>query len=280
MAKNFSSLIVIPLENGVFIKISDSPYPRNLEISDLQKGLVLSVNGSDLIEEGAGLGSPVIKYRDKTYFSKTAKVKVEKESDKINKVTKEFLMDSISLKQFQGNRWINDSIYHPVHRLFTLFYLKLKPLRPAFNLMISARKKMGIETKFVRTKPRGVVEVIYEIRKSMIEINVDISRLNKENLEEVVILNEQGASQFPLYSDSDGLYLLKEKIGAWDIVEADSAKLISEQGLCYSQEKLDGAYLIRGWEKIENRHSWSGLNYIMKPTRNNFRYKIIISKNI
>jgi hypothetical protein len=280
MTKNYPSPIVLHLENGVSLKISDLPYPRNLEISELQKGLVLSINGMDLIEEGAGLGSPVIKYKDKTYFSKTAKLKVARKSEKTYMITKKFLMDSISLKQFQGNRWIKDSIYHPVHRIFSLFYLKFKPLRPAFNLLISARKKIGIETKFVRTKPRGVVDITYQINRNIIDINVDISRLYKENLEEVVILNEQGANQFPLYSDSDGVSLSKEKIGAWDIVEADSAKLINENGISYSQQKLDRASLIRGWEKIENRHSWSGLNYIIKPGLNNFRYKIIISKNV
>jgi hypothetical protein len=60
MTKNYPSPIVLHLENGVSLKISDLPYPRNLEISELQKGLVLSINGMDLIEEGAGLGSPVM----------------------------------------------------------------------------------------------------------------------------------------------------------------------------------------------------------------------------
>lgn len=278
MTGNYSLPIVFHLKNGVSLKISDVPFPRNLEISELQKGLVLSFNGIDLIEEGAGFGSPVIKYRDKTYFSKTAKVKVEEKPEKTYKVTKNFLMDSISLKHFQGKRWINDAIYHPIHRIFSLFYLKLKPFRPFFNLMISKRKKIGIETRFVRTKPRGVVDFTYKIRKGTIDITVDISKLCKENLEEVVILNEQGASQFPLYCDSDGLNLSKEEIGAWDIVKADSAKLMNADGISYSQENLGGACLIRGWEKIKDRHSWSGLNYIIKPCNNKFRYKIMISK--
>ena len=278
MSENEPSPLEFPLSDGISLKISDEPFPRNLEISELQKGLILAINGINVIEEGAGFGSPVIKYRDKTYFSQTAKVEVQDKSKNKHKVTKKYLMDTISLKEFRDKGWINDGIYHPIHRVFSICYLKMKPLRSLFDSMISARKKLGIETRYVKTAPRGVVEVTYRIQKDTIKITIDISGLIKENLEEVVILNEQGADQFPYYSDSDGLNLSKEEIGAWDLVKAGTATLTSLDGVSYSQDNIQAASLIRGWEKIEARHSWSGLNYIIKPDKDRFTYNIVFSR--
>jgi hypothetical protein len=78
-----------------------------MEIAALQKGLVLMVDGSELIEEGAGFGVPIVKYSDMTFFSRTATVYVEEQDENAVVIIKVFLLDSVSVLSI---KWVTLSI--------------------------------------------------------------------------------------------------------------------------------------------------------------------------
>ena len=115
----------------------------------MQKGLVLLVDGSEVIEEGAGFGVPVLKYSDKTFFSKTATVCVKEKDDKSALIVKVFSLDSVSKKQVQGT-FINDSFYSVIHKIFEKAYLTQGKMRPIFDWIMRLRKTMGVETFFAQ----------------------------------------------------------------------------------------------------------------------------------
>jgi hypothetical protein len=69
--------------------------PTCLETGSLQKGLVLMLDGRELIEEGIGFGVPIVKYTDKTFFSRTADISIQ-ENDSDWTLTKVFSLDTVS----------------------------------------------------------------------------------------------------------------------------------------------------------------------------------------
>jgi len=60
----------------VSLRLYASTEPRNLKIADLQKALILVVNGTEAVGEGTGFGLPVLVYSDETYFSGSSKLYV------------------------------------------------------------------------------------------------------------------------------------------------------------------------------------------------------------
>jgi hypothetical protein len=92
-------------------------------------------------------------------------------------------------------------------------------------------------------------------------------------------LNEQGASFFRKYNDTEGLRLFDEKIGAWQMVSAEEASFsYSRENLTFSLRKMNSSKLFRGWEKTKGRFAWAGLGYSLDPRLSNFDY--IIKLNI
>jgi hypothetical protein len=269
--KNTSNdkIIEFKVSNNLSLRLYEDSRPYNYEIGKIQKGLVLLNKGKEIIGEGAGFGVPVAKYRDKTFFPGSAKIYTTDEKNFV----KIFKLNTVSLKHFK-TVLLPDSIYHKLHRVFTELYLNYKNFRQIFDLIMKLRRFIGVTTQFTKTQSRGIVKTEYEIQKNG-TINVVMSfYCNTENLEELIILNEQGADWFYTYKDSDGLILKGREIGAWDIINADSAKLECKSLMTYfSTNKAMNSKFIRGWEKIDGSLSWAGLNFIT-PYTPRFEYTI------
>lgn len=262
----------IDLNSRLSVRLYQDCRPNCLETAQLQKGFVLMLDGKELIEEGVGLGVPVVKYADKTYFSSSAEVSALGSGQRMKKV---YHIDTISRKKLANGRYIDDGVYTFVRKKFAKFYLSRKNLSPFFNKLMELRGVTGIQTEFVKVKPRGAVTVYYECQPAGVKVKVDFSDLTLSKCEELLVLNEQGSSVFQKYADTSGLTLVGAKIGAWDEVAAEKASLLSPSGhVSFSLQNTKDAALFRGWEKTKNRFSWAGLSYALRPINGTFQYAV------
>jgi hypothetical protein len=260
--------VTLQLTDRLSVRLYRDCRPSCLETGALQKGLVLLLDGEELIEEGVGFGVPIVKYEDKTFFSSTADVSIQKTGSAFL-ITKIFTLDTVSLKKF-GRA--------PLRKTFQSLYLKHKKLNPLFNKAMELRDLANIKTEFVTVKPRGTVTINYDCQPSAINIQADFSKVALKKCREVLVLNEQGSSVFQRYVDSDGLNLLGQKIGAWETVTANQGTLQNAKGVVsFSLHNVRGAALLRGWERTRKRFSWAGLSYSMRPNNNTFEYSIVLN---
>lgn len=240
----------------------------------MQKGLVLLLNGREVVEEGVGFGLPVVKYADKTFFSGKAEIAMQK-TGRGCRLTKTFVLDMVSVKKLGSRVPIHDRLYTPLRRTFQLLYLKHKRLNPLFNKVMETRNLFGVKTEFKTVKPRGAVTVTYNCQPRRITVHADLSRVTLTGCREILMLNEQGANIFQTYTDDTGKLLRGDRIGAWDRVEAAKATLLN--GKCtfgFSVAQVGGALLYRGWENTCRRFSWAGLSYSLNPGKTAFSYSI------
>jgi hypothetical protein len=266
--------LTLQIGNNVSIRVYWDSRPNYLEIAPLQKGLVLIVDDEELIEEGAGFGVPVVKYMNRTYFSSSAESWVEQKGMHYA-IVKSFALDAIARKRLGNASYINDDIYRFFHRLFEKAYLRHKKLSFIFNKIMEFRRTMGVQTEFVKVKTKGKITIKYTFELGAIRIHVDLSDLDRTDCREILILNEQGSTFFRKYSDTTGLKLFDEKIGAWEMVCAEETSLSNiRETIEFTLLKQKESSLFRGWEKTGGRFAWTGLSYSLKPNHSEFEYII------
>jgi len=271
---NTENPVTVQIADRLFARLYEDTYPHCMETATLQKGLILVLDREKLIEEGLGFGAPVAKYKDKTYFSSSAEISIKK-TPPCYRLSKKYLLDTVSRKKFWRATYINDSLYSSLRKTFEKEYLSKKNLSPFFNAIMELRQFARIKTEFLKVKARGAITVTYDIKPSLIDVSVDFSDLELNGCEEVLVLNEQGSTFFEEYVDANGLKLWGREIGAWDLIRAEEASLMfPRKQLAFSLQKVRGATLFRGWERTRNRFSWAGLSYSLRPTHGNFDYAI------
>jgi hypothetical protein len=249
-----------------------------LEIAALQKGLVLVADGDELIEEGAGFGVPIAKYADCTYFSSTAQVYLHEQREGEVVVSKVFFMDAVSRKQVRGT-YVDEGFYSALHKTFESLYLGRVGGHGVFDWLMQFRNLLGVQTRFVRAASRGKVTVTYRFLQSRVQVNVDLSGLDRAGCQEILLLNEQGAGTFRRLSDSDSVALLDNQIGGWTRVQAKRAAFSDGSGsVSFSLENMADATLYCGREQVKGRFSWAGMTYSLKPNVPAFHYTITLSK--
>ena len=265
-------------DKAITFRLYPDNQPKNLEIAQLQKGLVMVVCGNEVVEEGLGFGVPIVKYYYSTYFSSTAQVYLEHEEPQDAVYKKIFFLDSISRKQIHG-AFINDALYSIFHSLFEKLYLTRRSLRPLFDWIMHTRQALGVQTHFERTSSKGKITITYHCSAQEIRISVDLSKLDKDQCKEILILNEQGASGFRRYFDSDNTMLEEREIEGWAIVKAERASFCDpDRGVLFTLHSLKNAYLYRGREQIKGRFSWAGMSYSIDPKSVGFEYFIQVTR--
>lgn len=266
--------VTVKLASPLAVRLYPDCRPCCLETSILQKGLVLLLNGEEVVEEGVGFGLPIVKYADKTFFSSKAEISMQRIGDRF-RLTKTFVIDTVSVKKLGNNVRIHDRLYSPLRKTFQLLYLKHKRLNPLFNAVMETRNLFGVKTEFETVNPRGTVTVTYDCHPNQIKIHADLSNIKLTNCQQILMLNEQGSNIFQTYTDNTRTLLRGDRIGAWDRVETDAAALLSSQSTFgFSVFQVRGALLYRGWENTRGRFSWAGLSYSLKPGKTAFDYTI------
>jgi hypothetical protein len=249
-----------------------------MEIAALQKGLVLLVNGLEVVEEGAGFGVPIAKYSDATYFSRTATVYVEEQNQIFKEIKKVFLLDSVSKKQVHGAS-VNDSLYSVLHAAFEKAYIHRRKMRSVFDWIMRLRKTIGVETHFADAPPHGQVTVTFHCYPDQIRVSADFSKLDAANCREILLLNEQGATFFRRFRSGNKVSEGTE-IGAWTKVDAARGEYSdTRERILFSVEKKDGATLYCGWEQVKDRFSWAGMTFSLNPKTSTFNYAIQLREN-
>ncbi len=263
----------VPISDSAALRIYSDSRPHTWKIADLQKGLILVRDGKEVVGEGTGFGLPILVCSPETYFSGTSKVFVAQHGDAWV-IRKEYTMDRTSRNKFRNvtleNREARSFFAH-------LAYLYQRHSKLRFLALKSMTRKIDIDTTFVKTIPAGTVTVTYSIDKRRISVNADFRQLKGVKLERIFMLNEQGATIFRKYVDSQNTMLTDGKIGAWDDIGAEWASLtVAEENFGFRLWRKDGSLLRRGREFLEDSLDWVGLDYEIGPKNTAFEYSIEI----
>jgi hypothetical protein len=261
------------ISDSISLKVYSSNDPQNLKIADLQKGLILLCDGTDVIGEGIGFGVPIAKYYGETVFSGSSTLKVRKQENVIE-IQKEFLMDLMARDRFRNLKLENPKIRTLFDHISELSQ-RHKRLARSISIVKGLFFKFGVKSSFIRSPIRGSVIVTYILNRNRILVKLNFSQLERKNLGKVFVLNEQSAHFFSIYSDSEGLRLVDEEIGIWDNVIAQSARIINAHnkiGFCLKH--IEGSVLRRGREVMAGSLDWIGLDYELDAEQNHFEYEI------
>ncbi len=260
-----------PLSNSVFLRVYASTEPRNLKIAELQKGLILGIDGAETVGEGTGFGLPVLIYSDETYFSGSSRLCVSQRGD-CPIVAKEFTMDSVARNNFRNVTLEDRAARSFIERLSDLYQAHPR-LRSLALKGLAGRISIG--KVFSKAPSKGNVTVIYSFEKSRITVRADFKKLERIGLQKIFMLNEQGTEFFRRYTDSLGTELLDDKIGAWDQTGGEWACL---QTLCgeigFRLWRAEKGVLRRGREFLEGSLDWVGLDYEISGKTDVFQYVI------
>lgn len=255
---------------GLEARIYPDCRPRNMEIADLQKEVVLCHGGDELVEEGTGFGVPVVIYSDAPRFSSTASCYLL-DGGEVPIVIKAYEVDTIPAKESCGNR-INNAVYKTFDRQFMRVYIGSRHVRPLLDKFILLSSHLSIRSRYIKVKSKGTVIVSYGFVDGGIEVEVDASGLDVSGCESLELLNEQGPSFFRRYCDSDGLVLIDGHVGPWCPVSAREASIYDfGSGFGFAMERKGGAKMFRGREKRSDV-SWIDLEYLLEPKRTSFSY--------
>jgi hypothetical protein len=255
----------------VSLRAYASTEPLNGKIADLQKGLILVIDGVEAVGEGTGFGLPVLVYSGETYFSGSSSVYVSQRPSGCI-IRKEFTMDRVARNSFRNvtleNRAARTFITHlsdlyQKHRRFRLLTLK------------DLTRRISIGKAFLEAASMGRVIVTYTVDESCITVKADFKNLKKRGLEKIFMLNEQGSRLFRKYIDSRGTELTDDMIGAWDAVVGEWACLKTSRGeLAFRLWRVEKSVLRRGQEFLQGSLDWVGLDYEIGRGNDVFEYAV------
>ncbi len=266
---------IIPLRlfKDVYITTVD-PYVSEYPASRIQKGLVLGCGDRDLSEEGIGFGAPVFKFEEEAIFPGSWRACIE-EKEGCTFVVAEYVMN-LTAKTARRGRLMKSRSFYRARNAFSLLHRDHPSLRRglAFSSAV-CRKVFKLKDIFAEIPPVGFVRAHYTIKGCEIRVGLEFSKA--KGCSEVVVMNEQGASYFDTYQDSDGLTLHGTEIGSWDETHAKEASFINPADeIAFTLKRAEGSRMFRGRELAAKRLAWSGLTYVLPPRTVSFAYTITI----
>jgi hypothetical protein len=242
-----------------------------LKIAELQKGLILTYNGIQLVGEGAGFGLPVIVCPEETFFSGSAKVTISIVSGLV-RIVKEFSMDRVLRNKF-GKLQLENRQVRSLLKYLAGLYQNNQSFRSV--LFREFMTNLRIKSSFEKKDTVGKISVTYEVSKNNIKVQVDLSGVKTQYRKEIFILNEQSSHFFRKYSDSQGTTLTDNEIGAWNNSKGQYASFTDvKERFGFRVWQAEGAILRYGREVMRNHLDWVGLDFEVNPKKDIFEYKV------
>ena len=130
-----------------------------LQTRKLQKGAVLVLNGTELAEEGLGIGAPICLYADGARFSLNAAVFLD-DTKSVPIVTKIYAMNAIESKRFRGTTVRRGSFAARFLRILEKAYRRVRSLHVVATMMLDVSSIMGLRNEYVGSRSKGEVSVI------------------------------------------------------------------------------------------------------------------------
>ena len=242
--------ITIPLFSDICLKIrpvfkNGGCYPT----SRLQKGLILISNGQELMEEGVGFGVPVLKLGVKTIFPGGIELSCLDKGSR-QEISAKYILNLEERITSHGLGSIESRLLYQIKNHLAELYRRSPLTRgPLTAISNAVRSSFAWQTTYEDAGYSHVVKVNYAIdcHTGVIAVEVDMVTLAEDGMTELILMNEQGAHHFDLYSDSSGLELKGEKIGSWNEVTAERASFRSNaHRLAFTLQQINGARLFRG----------------------------------
>lgn len=245
----------------------------------VQKGLIIASNSRELVEEGVGLGLPLVRFGTETVFPGDASISTQQEGNRV--ITRvSYNLNLIARKNLRWGGTIDSPRFYRVDEFFSRLHRRHPALRGALIWAWYPIKLLcGMNTTFREIDSAGAVSVVYDIivGEGIIHTSVNLAGLKRKGCTEIIIANEQGANHFNLYRDSNEVILRGKEIGTWDETLAHRASLVdSHDGISFSINEVRGARIFRGRELVANHLAWSGLNYVLPGHTTSFSYDIRI----
>ncbi|MBD3185560.1 hypothetical protein GF325_01930 [Candidatus Bathyarchaeota archaeon] len=173
----------------------------------LQRGLLVTVDGKDIVQEGMGMGAPALVTGDATYFSANAR------STKVNKnhLRKEFTIDSVLTWRWN---WFNFKLekFEKINLVtwfinkWMAFYKERTMLQaPLLKLGMRVRKVLSVDSTIKHFGNLGKVIVDYHVDHGTNMVNVQVNfgdLLDHANQStKICIMNEFGGDYFDALMD-------------------------------------------------------------------------------
>jgi hypothetical protein len=234
--------------------------PHTFQTGGLHKGAIVVCNGTELVEEGLGIGVPVCRYQDGTRFSLSADTFLD-DSDENPTLIKIYDMNGIASKRFRGLPIRRGSSLARLLKVLEKGYRGLRRFRTVATVMLDILSLFGMRNEYLESPSKGQVAVTYRRNGRGLQIEATLDELSREGLQNVVFANEQGGRLFNEYEDSTGIRLHDTQIEPWRTTQAEWASLRSRAfGVGFRLNRPGGWLMVRGREVVRNRISWSGLD--------------------
>jgi len=251
-----------------------SGYP----VDRMQKGWLLAAGNKVLDEEGTGFGVPIIKFKHETVLPGDALLKIVDQND-IHKLTATFILNLVKRKIIKGKP-VKNKLFYRLNESFASVHRNVPELRRIHSWLSHGLSNLGdIKSRLEMIDTSFMINVTYTIHpgNNLLHVSVDPGTLTNTRDTKLMMTNEQGASYFNTYKDSDGVTLINERIGTWNPIFTEQASFIdSRNGISFALKNIPGVSMYRGRESETRQLAWSGIAYEVPLNCGNFEYDITL----
>jgi hypothetical protein len=240
------------------ITLTHDPSVQEGKTKGMAKGLFLNCRGEMCTGESAGLGLPVWKTRQQTYFPTLLSVK----SIGTSTIQKDYRIDRMLAWHIAGKKapaWFHRAMEALVDEYMKRPTLQQRMLRLRDNLLSS----YSVYSMMVPSTERGFCRVFYEAAPQGLIVQVDGSALHGQG--QMILLNELDGRTFNQLRVGDQIWT-DEEIPAWRAVSYDAVLESTTLDLGISLSPgwygdLSGSRLFSGRE-VASGLNWSGLDLV------------------